>query len=265
MVRKSFPCVPRVPVVNGFFLSLGEPMSFENVRVVMVETTHPGNIGAAARAMKNMFLSRLYLVNPKVFPHAEATARASGADDVLAGATVCGSLEEAVAGCALVFGASARLRRIDWPTLDARGCGEKVAAVARGGEEIALVFGRESSGLTNEELDRCNYLVHIPSNPHYSSLNIAAAVQVFSYEIAMALGATVPAQAQDERASTEEMDGFYRHLEQALVDIRFLDPHNPRQLMRRLKRLFNRAELDKTEVQILRGVLTAAQKRGHTK
>ena len=240
-------------------------MSFENVRVVMVETTHPGNIGAAARAMKNMFLSRLYLVNPKVFPHAEATARASGADDVLARAKVCGSLEEAVAGCALVFGASARLRRIDWPTLDARACGEKAAAAARSGEEVALVFGRESAGLTNGEMDRCNYLVHIPSNPQYSSLNIAAAVQVFSYEVAMGLGATVPAQAQDERASAEEVNGFYRHLEQALVDIRFLDPDNPRQLMRRLKRLFNRAELDKTEVQILRGILTAAQKQADAK
>ncbi|MCK9529930.1 MAG: RNA methyltransferase [Gammaproteobacteria bacterium] len=237
-------------------------MNFENVRVVMVETTHPGNIGAAARAMKNMFLSRLYLVKPKVFPHAEATARASGADDLLAGAVVCDSLEEAVAGCSLVFGASARLRRIDWPTLDARGCGEKAAAAARNGEEIALVFGRESAGLTNEELDRCNYLVHIPSNPDYSSLNIGAAVQVFAYEVAMALGAQVPAQAQDERASAGEVDGFYRHLEQALTDIGFLDPDNPRQLMRRLRRLFNRAELDKTEVQILRGILTAAQKGG---
>lgn len=235
-------------------------MGFENVRVVMVETTHPGNIGAAARAMKNMFLSRLYLVNPKVFPHAEATARASGADDVLAGAKVCGSLEEAVAGCTLVFGASARLRRIDWPTLDTRVCGEKAAAAARGGEQIALVFGRESAGLTNEEMDRCNYLVHIPSNPEYSSLNIAAAVQVFAYEVAMALGAGLPVQIQEERAAADEVDGFYHHLEQALVEIGFLDRQNPRQLMRRLRRLFNRAELEKTEVQILRGILSAAQK-----
>ena len=234
-------------------------MAFSNVRVVLVETTHPGNIGAVARAMKNMFLTRLYLVNPLIFPHADATARASGADDLLQQATICASLEEAVAGCGLVFGASARLRRIDWPTLDARRCGEKVAAVT-GESEVALVFGREHSGLTNEELDCCNYLVHIPSNPEYSSLNLGAAAQVIAYEVAMALGAHVPAQAVEERASAEEMDGLYAHLEQALTTIQFLDPANPRQLMRRLRRLFNRSELDKTEVQILRGILTAAQK-----
>jgi tRNA (cytidine32/uridine32-2'-O)-methyltransferase len=166
-----------------------------------------------------------------------------------------------VAGCALVFGASARLRRIDWPTLDARRCGERVAEVA-GTSEVALVFGREHSGLSNEELDRCNYLVHIPSNPEYSSLNIGAAAQVIAYEVAMALGARVPAAAgsADERASAAELDGLYTHMEKALTEIDFLDPRNPRQLMRRLRRLFNRAELDKTEVQILRGILTAAQK-----
>jgi tRNA (cytidine32/uridine32-2'-O)-methyltransferase len=235
-------------------------MSFSNIRVVLVETTHPGNIGAVARAMKNMFLTRLYLVQPHFFPHADATARASGADDVLHQATVCGSLEEAVAGCSLVFGASARLRRIDWPTVDARRCGEKVAETVGGGE-VALVFGREHSGLTNEELDRCNYLVHIPSNPDYSSLNLGAAAQVLAYEVAMALGARVPAVQGEERASAQEVDGLYAHLEQALVEIGFLDPQNPRQLMRRLRRLFNRSELEKSEVQILRGILTAAQKK----
>lgn len=235
-------------------------MGFSNVRVVLIETSHPGNIGAVARAMKNMFLSRLFLVNPLVFPHADATARASGADDLLQRAQVCGSLEEAVAGCSLVLGASARLRRIDWPTLDARGCGLRVAETVAGGGEVALVFGRENSGLSNEELDRCNFLVHIPSNPEYSSLNLGAAAQVIAYEVAMALGAGLPPGEGEEKASAAEMDRLYVHLEQALVDIGFLDRENPRQLMRRLRRLFNRAELEKTELHILRGILTAAQK-----
>jgi tRNA (cytidine32/uridine32-2'-O)-methyltransferase len=235
-------------------------MGFSNVRVVLMETSHPGNIGAVARAMKNMFLSRLYLVNPLFFPHADATARAAGADDLLGRAQVCGSLEEAVAGCTVVFGASARLRRIEWPSLDARGCGLRVAEVVGQGEEVALVFGREDSGLSNEELDRCNYLIHIPCNPDYSSLNLGAAVQVIAYEVAMALGASLPSGEGEERASATEMDRLYTHLEQALVDIGFLDRDNPRQLMRRLRRLFNRAEVEKTELHILRGILTAAQK-----
>lgn len=233
-------------------------MTPADVRVVLVETTHPGNIGAAARAIKNMGFSRLYLVRPREFPSAEATARASGADDLLGSATVCESLPEALSGCSLVFGASARLRTIPWPLVDARRCGE--LAVAHPGE-VALVFGREHAGLTNEELEYCNYLVHIPTNPDFSSLNVAAAVQVVAYELAMAGGAGVePGEEKDAPATADELEGLYSHLEETLVQLAFLDPGNPRQLMRRMRRLFNRAQLEMTEVNILRGVLTAAQK-----
>ena len=240
-------------------------MSSLPIRIVLVETTHPGNIGGVARAMKNMCLEQLYLVRPRLFPHAEATARASGADDLLAKATVCGSLEEAVAGCSMVFGASARRRSISWPLVDARECARLAVAGAVSGE-IAVVFGREHSGLTNEELERCNYLVHIPSNREYSSLNIAAAVQVISYEIMMATGggklANAPKQPEDELPATaDDIERFYQHLEQILIDIDFLDPENPRQLMRRLRRLYNRAGLSRNELNILRGTLTAVQKK----
>jgi len=236
-----------------------------NIRVVLVETSHPGNIGAVARAMKNMGLKRLYLVRPQSFPHPEATSRASGADDVLADAVVCNSLDEALSNCSLVCGASARQRTIPWPQVDARRCGELVVVGGSHIGEVALVFGRESVGLTNAELERCNYLVHIPSNPGYSSLNIAAAVQVIAYEVRMAVGPMLDLpmheHGEEAPASMEELEGLYHHLEQALVELEFLDPDNPRQLMRRLRRLFNRARLEPVEVNILRGILTAAQKK----
>lgn len=237
-------------------------MSLSNVRIVLVETSHPGNIGATARAMKNMFLSQLYLVRPKLFPAAEATARASGADDLLAAAVVCDSLAQAVAGCGLVIGTSARHRTIPWPELEPRQCGERIAAQADHGP-AAVVFGREHSGLTNNELDHCHYHVHIPANPEFSSLNLAAAVQVITYEIMMAAraGWGLPEEAgkREAPAPAEDIEHFYVHLEQALIDIDFLDPVNPRQLMRRLRRLFNRVHLEATEISILRGILTAAQ------
>ena len=242
-------------------------MAYSKVRIVMVETTHPGNIGAAARAMKNMFLSRLYLVRPKVFPSAEATARASGADDLLAEATVCDSLDEALVGCRRVYGASARLRSLPWPLVDARQCGQEVAAEVEQGE-VALVFGREHSGLTNTELERCNYLVHIPTNPDFSSLNVAAAVQLLAYETHMALagGTAAPSvEAADEAAAAQDLERFYVHLEQTLVTLEFLNPDNPRQLMRRLRRLYNRANLERTELAILRGILSAAQRKAGEK
>lgn len=208
--------------------------------------------------MKNMFLSELYLVRPRLFPHVDATARASGADDVLAGAVVCDSLEQALTGCSLVFGASARRRTIPWPEVDARGCGGMLAAHPG---KAAAVFGREHAGLTNAELERCGYLLHIPGNPAYSSLNVAAAVQIVAYEAMMAMGACAGAeQEQDRPATADELEGLYSHFEQALVAIGFLDPTNPRQLMRRLRRLFNRTHLEQTEVNILRGILKAAQK-----
>lgn len=237
-------------------------MSLSNVRIVLVQPSHPGNIGAVARAMKNMCLQSLYLVTPRIFPSADATARASGADDLLASARVCDSLDSALEGCSLVVGASARSRTITWPQLTPRDCAQRMVAESRIAP-VALVIGREHSGLTNEELERCRYLVQIPSNPEFSSLNIAAAVQVLAYEILLASldGAPDPAPSLGEPATAEEMEQLYTHLEQALTTIEFLDPANPRQLMRRLRRLFNRTQLDKTELNILRGMLTAAERQ----
>jgi len=241
-------------------------MKLSNIRVVLVQTTHPGNIGAAVRAMKNMGLEKLYLVEPKHFPHADASARASGADDLLATAVVCETLEEALAGCGLVFGASARLRTIAWPQVDPRQC-VSVISTLDDSAEAALVFGREHAGLTNEELEQCHYLVHIPANPEFSSLNLAAAVQVLAYEARMACSGDVVSQGTEvtntQLATADELAGFYRHLEQAIIDIGFLDPANPRQLMRRLRRLFNRCHLDRMELNILRGILAAAQKNAY--
>ncbi len=234
-----------------------------NIRIVLVETSHPGNIGAVARAMKNMCLQQLYLVSPVTYPSADATARASGADDLLAQARTCDSLEQALQGCRLVFGASARLRRISWPQVDVRECARKVLETSAE-SPVALVFGREHSGLTNEELECCHHLVHIPTNPAFSSLNVAAAVQVLAYEIYASFCETdaQPAASNSDKppATAEEMEGYFRHLEQTLIDIDFIDPDNPRKLMRRLRRLYNRAQPDDTEVNILRGILTAVAK-----
>lgn len=245
----------------------------QQVRIVLVDTSHAGNIGAAARAMKNMGLRRLYLVTPQLFPHADATARASGADDVLAQATVCADLDEALVGSTLVVGASARLRNLSVPLLDPRQCAEQIVAELGSveGQQVAILFGREHSGLTNDELGRCHYLVHIPSDPQYSSLNLAAAVQVVSYELRMASlkpsstsarNEPIIADSVDENeplAPAEDMARFYQHLEQTLVEVGFLDPQNPRIMMRRLRRLFNRARPNIVEMNILRGILTAAQ------
>jgi TrmH family RNA methyltransferase len=235
-----------------------------NVRIVLVETSHPGNIGAAARAMKTMGLRSLWLVRPAQFPHADATARASGADDVLAEARVCASLGEALVECRVVAGASARQRRLAWPQADPREAAPRLLSEAGAGP-VALVFGRESSGLTNEELAHCHLLVHIPSDPDYSSLNLAAAVQVVSYELALAArpglrsGAAVEAD-RPVPADAEQMARFYEHLERVLIELEFLDPQHPKHLMRRLKRLFNRARPDETEMNVLRGILTAVQR-----
>ncbi|MDX1444168.1 MAG: RNA methyltransferase, partial [Gammaproteobacteria bacterium] len=191
------------------------------IRIVLVGTTHPGNIGAAARAMKVMGLSQLHLVAPRRFPDQEATDRASGADDVLAAATVHESLDQAVADCHVVIGTSARLRSVQWAQLDPREAGEQVARESARGP-VALVFGREKSGLSNEELDHCTHLVTIPANPEYSSLNLGAAVQVLAYETRMALlamGAAENAARQGEDyppASQEDMERLYHHLRNVL-------------------------------------------------
>jgi tRNA (cytidine32/uridine32-2'-O)-methyltransferase len=230
------------------------------IRVVLSNTSHPGNIGATARAMKTMGLTRLYLVNPKVFPAAEATARASGADDVLSNAVVCPDIEVALSGCHLVLGASARSRSIPCPVINPAESARKAYAESEQGE-VALLFGCERSGLSNAEIDRCQYLVQIPSNPDYGSLNLAAAVQIICYEILVAheqpcQAAAVPGYVP---VNAEEMERFYQHLEQTLIELDFLDPDNPRQLMRRLRRLYNRARPDENELNILRGMLSAAQ------
>lgn len=239
----------------------------QNIRVVLVNTSHPGNIGGAARAMKNMGLSRLVLVQPKAFPAPEASARASGADDLLSAAEVVDSLEQALVGCSLVLGTSARDRSLPWPMLEPRECGAKAVQHAQVGEEIALVFGREHAGLTNEELQRCHFHVHIPSNPDFSSLNLAAAVQVLAYEVRTAwlLAQDVPAAAEkvdanEELATMDEMERFYDHLQQTLVQIGFLDPEKPRHLMARLRRLYGRSAVNHSEMSILRGILTETQK-----
>ena len=230
-----------------------------NIRIVLVETSHPGNIGAVARAMKNMCLDQLALVNPRYFPSAEAIARASGADDVLQQARVCGSLDEAIADCHLVVGASARLRSVQWPQLNPRECAERLTELAASAP-VAIVFGREKSGLSNSELERCQYLVHIPANSGYSSLNLAMAVQVISYELMMA-GYEAAAAPERLPVSAAEMDGLFGHLQQALGDIGFADPAKSDKLMRRLKRMFYRAQPDADELKILRGILSAAQGR----
>ncbi len=239
-------------------------MNNENIRIVLVETSHPGNIGAVARAMKNMCLSKLYLVNPLNYPCSKATARASGADEVLQHATQCTSLREALTDCHLAIGASARLRTISWPQLDARECGELATRESAKGQ-VAIVFGRENSGLSNEELSLCHYLAHIPANPEYSSLNIAAAVQVITYEVMMSLGlqqkAEVDHSCKSNTVNMDKMNAFYEHLEQALEEIHYLKPPNNIKLKQRLRRFFNRARPDNTELDILHGILSAAQGR----
>ena len=233
----------------------------DNIVIVLVETTHPGNIGAAARAMKTMGLSSLRLVKPKIFPSADATARAAGADDILVTASVYDDLTEAVSDCVLVLGSSARLRHLSCPVVRPDEASTEVLELANTGAKVAILFGRESSGLTNEELDICNKLIVIPASSDFSSLNLASAVQLIAYEILRhALADTTSEdRAGTELATSAEMDLFYKHLEQCLIQIQFLDPEKPRRLMRRLKQLFNRAALDKNEYNILRGILTSVQ------
>jgi TrmH family RNA methyltransferase len=233
----------------------------QRVRVVLINTTHPGNIGATARAMKVMGMQSLHLVTPKLFPHADATALASGADDLLQHATVHSSLDSALTGCGLVLGTSARLRSLAMPQMDARAAAQKSFAEA-GRHDVALLFGRERYGLTNEEMQRCHGLVNIPADPGYPSLNLAQAVQILGYELRMAaLGNTgYSLDALDwEPADGNQMELFYVHLEQTLKDIQFLNPAQPKKLMMRLHRLYNRARPDQNEINILRGILAATQ------
>lgn len=238
---------------------------FKNIRIVLVNPSHPGNMGATARAMKNMGFSRLILVAPETFPHPEAIYRAVGADDVLSQAIVVQDLPQALKGCEYVYATSARSRRLEWPSYNPRQCAERIAA-QQSTHDVALVFGRESSGLTNEEFAHCHGHVFIPTNEAFSSLNLAAAVQIITYELRMAYLKNTPISVQAPRqlALNEQVQGFYDHLQTTLTQIEFLNPKHPKRLMQRLQRLFNRAQMDATEVNILRGILTAINKAQET-
>ena len=229
--------------------------SLERFRIVLVATSHPGNIGAAARAMLTMGLSRLVLVNPRRFPDPEALARASGAASVLDAAQVVATLDEALAGCVLTIGLSGRPREFAGRVLPVRAAAaEAVANAIRG--DVALVFGTEMSGLSNDELARCAIVATIPANSGYGSLNLAAAVQVAAYELRVATaGDTVWTAPRFVRATADEVERLYAHGSQTLAAMRFLNPQRPKRLLPRLRRLFARAGLEKEEVNILRGIL----------
>ncbi|MBV9576492.1 MAG: tRNA (cytosine(32)/uridine(32)-2'-O)-methyltransferase TrmJ [Gammaproteobacteria bacterium] len=232
----------------------------DRVRIVLVNTSHPGNIGSTARAMKTMGLQRLYLVEPHQFPHDKATEMASNADDILDQAIVVKTVAEAIKDCTLIIGTSARMRTIPWPLLEPREMAEKIKQEPEN-SEIAILFGREQSGLTNEELRQCHLHIHIPANADYSSLNIAQAVQIIAYELRLAsLKEPITANKQDYRlANADEMEKFFLHLQEVLILIDFLKMNAPRQLMTRLRRLFFRVRPDVMEMNILRGMLTAVQ------
>lgn len=237
----------------------------ESVRVVLVGTTHPGNIGSAARAMKTMGLRRLVLVDPQRFPSAEATALAAGADDLLTRAQIFSSLEEAIADCVWVVGTSARSRGQSVPVLPPQPAANALLAHVAGGP-VALVFGRESSGLSNDELDRCNAFVQIPTDPDFRSLNLAAAVQVMAYACRMAAleqGEEQPIEeGYDPPATQEEMEALFEHYLRVLIQIEFVDAERPRHIMRRLRHLYQRKGMTASEVRILRGILTHTERGG---
>lgn len=249
----------------------------DNIRIVLINTSHPGNIGSCARAMKTMGIKQLYLVTPKQFPHPKAIELASNASEVLSDAIVCATLDEAIGDCQLVIGTSARWRNIPWPLLTPKEMALKVAREAKTAQ-CAILLGNEQNGLTNEELHRCHFHTHIPSNPEYSSLNIAAALQIMTYELRMQyleynrdiLPNDAPSRIQKSEpddywdyrfATDQEMEGLYEHLEKTLVHLEFLNPEYPRQLMVRLRRLFTRARPDMMEVNLLRGMLKAIDKK----
>lgn len=236
----------------------------KKIRIVLVNTSHPGNIGATARAMKNMGLSSLYLVAPKEHPTLEAYRRSVGAIDVLDNAVVVKDLNQAISACVWVAGTSARLRTIEWPIFEPRECVQQCIEHLELGE-IAIVFGRENNGLTNDELEKCNALLHIPTNAKYSSLNLAAAVQVVCYEFRLALIEEIQTKTnskkhrEDVLASSDQLDGMYQHLYEALGALDFFGTNNPDVVMRRLKGLFNRAKTTQREVSIVRGICSAIQ------
>ena len=239
----------------------------DNIKIVLVETSHTGNMGSAARAMKTMGLTNLCLVNPVIKPDSQSISLAAGASDIIKQAQIFSSLEAAVADCSLVIGTSARPRSLQWPNLTPKECGDKIIAEACRHAQVALVFGRERVGLTNDELQKCHFHVSIPANPDYSSLNLAMSVQVLSYEIRMSLlsaqEASIKLDEQDinEYPKDEDIERFYQHLEQTLLQTGFINPHHPGQIMGRLRRLFTRARIEQQELNILRGILTSIDKK----
>jgi len=250
-------------------------ISLDNIRIVMINTSDSGNIGAAARALKTMGLTRLYLVDPVEYPTGKATARASGAADVLHNATVVSSLDEAIEGCGLVWGTSARMRTIPWPVVTPRKAAQQVAQ-EHDETQVAIVFGRENSGMTNEELRKCHYHICIPSNSEYGVLNVASAIQLICYEMRVRLVEPEIDEAVDADdnmqmplsltkwdtplVSVQDMERFFVHFEQTLLDIDFFDPKTPRQMMTRARRLFNRTRLDRLEMNLMRGFFSKVQK-----
>ena len=228
-----------------------------NIRVVLSHTTHPGNIGAAARAMKTMGLRHLYLINPRHFPDAQAHAMAAGADDILENAVVCASIDEALQGVVFTVGMTARLRDISIEVSTPREAMPLVLQEAAM-QSVALLFGTEMSGLTNEETGCSQLLVNIPANPDYSSLNLAAAVQVMGYELSVAAQSYVASSSEIQPAPHEQVEGYFAHLEKTLFEIGFFTTQNPARMMQRLRRLYARARLEADEVNILRGILSVA-------
>ncbi len=236
-------------------------MKFDSIRIILVETSHPGNIGSTARAMKTMGLERLYLVSPKSFPDPRAHEMSAGAYDVLLEkVVVTDSLENALKGCQLILATSARPRDIALTGLTPFECATLVAETPDN-TEIAIVFGREHAGLTNDELLQCHYHIHIPSNPEFSSLNLSQAVQIVAYELRMkCLSPQAQVETkQDTLATADAVEQFYTHLKDVLIEIEFLKPSNPKRLFQRLRRLFNRIQLESMEINILRGILTHVQ------
>lgn len=238
-----------------FRVSAADPL--KNIRIVLCETAHPGNIGAAARALKTMGLGELWLVRPERFPDPQAEWLASGATDVLRRAKVCGSLDQALGGVALSVGCTARTRELAVSLVTAREAAARVIEVARA-QPAALVFGNETFGLTGHQVDRCRLLATIPADRRYSSLNLGAAVQVFCYELRQAaLAEAGPRYKSRALASHEQLEHFFAALERSMIETGFLNPEHPKKLMPRLRRLFARAELEREEVNILRGILKA--------
>jgi len=232
----------------------------DNVRIILIGTSHPGNIGSAARAMKTMGLTDLVLVDPECEIDGKSIALAAGASDVLKNHQMYKTLDEAIADCGLVIGASARPRTLDWPMLDPREMGVKAASESKQ-HKVALVFGRENSGLSNDELQKCHFHVFIPANPDYSSLNLAMAVQTLSYEVRMAfLASTAFPEVVEEYPRASEFEGMLEHLQKTLFQIGFIVPAHPGLVMDKLRRLFNRARPEINELRMLRGIFSSMQK-----